>query len=119
MELQKKHVEPGISVLEMAGSIHMGPECERIDKEIEEQLRLNNTRVVFDLTRVTHIDSAVVGMIVRSHSRLKKSGGALRLAVGTSMVERVLKMMSVHKVIPLYPTAADACAGFAPEKTEP
>jgi anti-sigma B factor antagonist len=118
MELQKKHVEPDIFVLEMAGSIHMGQECERIDKEIDERLRLKNTRVIFDLTRVTHIDSAAVGMIVRTHSRLKKSGGALRLAVGTSMVEGVLKMMQIHKVIPLYPTAADACAGFTGEKTE-
>ncbi len=119
MELHKRQVPPNISVLEMGGTIHMGPDCECIDKEIDEHLRLNNTRVVFDLTRVTHIDSAVVGMIVRSHSRLKKSGGALRLAVGTSMVEGVLKMMSIHKVIPLHPTAADACAGFAPEKAKP
>jgi anti-anti-sigma factor len=118
MELHKKRVEPDIFVLEMAGTIHMGPECARIDKEIDEHLRLNNTRVIFDLTRVTHIDSAVVGIIVRTHSRLKKSGGALRLVVGTGMVEGVLKMMSVHKVIPLHPTAADACAGFAPPKTE-
>jgi len=118
MELHKKHVEPGISVLEMAGTIHMGPECEHINKEIDEHIRLNHTYVVFDLTRVTHIDSAVVGTIVRSHSRLKKSGGALRLAVGTSMVEGVLKMMQIHKVIPLHPTAAEACAGFALEKPE-
>jgi anti-anti-sigma factor len=117
MELSKKHVQPDISILEMSGTIHMGPECERIDKEIDEHLKLNHTRVVFDLTRVTHIDSAVVGVIVRSHSRLKKSGGALRLAVGTGMVGGVLKMMSIHKVIPLHPTAADACAGFTPEKT--
>lgn len=96
----------------------MGQECEQIQKEIDEHIRLNHTHVVFDLTRVTHIDSAVVGTIVRSHSRLKSSGGALRLVVGAGMVEGVLKMMSIHKVIPLHPTAAHACAGFAPEKTE-
>ena len=116
MELRKKEVEPGISVLEMSGTIHMGPECEQIQKEIDDHIRQNHTRVVFDLTRVTHVDSAVVGTIVRSHTRLKGSGGALRLAVAGGMVEGVLKMMSIHKVIPLYSTAADACAGFAPEK---
>jgi len=119
MELQRKSIQPGIFVLEMAGTIHMGPECERINREIDEHIGRNETRLVFDLTNVTHIDSAMIGVLVKSHSRLKKAGGALRLVVTKGMVEYVLKMTSVNKVIPLYPTAHEACADFHPAKTQP
>ncbi len=118
VQIQKKEIKPGIIVFEMSGSIHMGTECERIDREIEEHLQKKENRLIFDLAGVTHIDSAVVGLIVRNHSRLTRSGGALRLAGAKGMVEGVLKLTQVNKVIPLYATALEASEGFPPQKTE-
>jgi anti-anti-sigma factor len=112
MDMTKKEIQPGVHVVEFAGSIHMGPECARIDRLIEEHVRDKQLQVIFDLTRVTHIDSSVIGVIVRAHSQLKKAGGKLRIAVASGMVERALVLTQLHKVIPLHPTAAEASAEF-------
>lgn len=115
VELLAKTVKPGIVVLEMSGSIYMGPDCRRIDSEMEAQKAKESTnRFIFDLTRVTHIDSAVIGLLVRTYSQLTKAGGGLRLVGTRGMVENVLKMTQVDKVIPICPSVAEAAESFSP-----
>ena len=113
MKYARKQMEPGIVVLEMTGRFVMGADCQMMNSEIEECLLRNETRCILDLTAVDHIDSAAVGQIVKAYSKLKKSGGSLKLAGVNGMVERVLKMTQVHRVIPIFPTAADAAKDFA------
>ena len=98
--------------MEMSGNVHMGADCKRVDQEVEGHIEKRQTRIIFDLRKVDHIDSAFVGQIVKSFSRLKKADGKLRLAVASGMVEGVLKMTQVDKVIPIYPTVAAACEDF-------
>jgi anti-anti-sigma factor len=116
MKLVKMQVKPGVIVMQMTGRVHMGKDCAEIDHEVEQHILRNEKRVIFDLTAVDHIDSAFIGQIVKSHSRLTKSGGTLRLAGVTGMVETVLKMTQVHNVIAIYPSAGEACRDFPEEK---
>jgi len=115
MKLVKMEIKPGVIVLQMTGRVHMGKDCAEIDHEVEQHISHNEKTVIFDLTAVDHIDSAFVGQIVKSHSRLTKSGGTLRLAGATGMVESVLKLTQVHTVISLYPSASEACQDLASE----
>ena len=116
MDLLKKEIQPGIHVVEFSGSIHAGRECERIETAVEEHIKGNQTRLIFDFTRVSYIDSPVIGMIVKAHSRLRKSGGGLRLAaVPGGMVEKVLMLTRLHKVISLHGNTTEASVDFVPE----
>jgi len=112
MKVAKKQIEPGIVVLEMTGRFLMGQDCRQLDREIEAHIGRNEKSFIFDLTGVDHMDSAAVGQIVKSYSSLKKSGGMLRLAGVSGMVEGVLKMTQVHKVIEIYPSAHEAAKNF-------
>lgn len=112
MIIHTSEIKPGIVVLKMSGRVQMGADCKRIEKEVEDHLKRSHQFMIFDLTAVDHIDSAVVGQIVKSHSTLSKSGGALRLAGPQGMVESVLKMTQVDKVISVYPTALAASESF-------
>ena len=103
-------------VVELSGRISMGNDCTEINELIEAHILQDEKHIIMDLTSVHHIDSAVVGQIVKSHSKLVKSGGKLRIAGATGMVEGVLKMTHVVKVIEIYPTVADASHGFPQEK---
>jgi anti-anti-sigma factor len=106
--------KPGVVVLEMSGRVQMGADCKRIEKEVEDHIQRNEKRLIFDLTAVDHVDSAVVGQIVKSHSSLARSGGFLRLAGARGMVESVLKMTQVDKVVPGYATVLAAAESFPP-----
>jgi len=112
MKLTKRQVKPGIVVLELEGRISMGNDCAQIDQEVQQHIQRDEKRVIFDLTGVNHIDSAVVGQIVKSHSTLRRSGGKLRLAGVSTMVYGVLQMTMVDKVIEIFPTALDASEDF-------
>jgi len=47
-----------MAALDMKGSIHAGAECTRLEQELDKILAANETRVIFDMAGVTHIDSA-------------------------------------------------------------
>jgi anti-sigma B factor antagonist len=115
VEIKKKEIKPGIVVVEMTGRINMGPDCQQIEQELEELLRKNEKRVIFDLSGISTIDSTGIGKIVRCFSQLKKSGGTLRLAGVSGMLEGVFKVVQVHKVIKMYPTTLEASESFQSE----
>lgn len=112
MKLTKKNPTPGVVVMELSGRVSMGNDCIEIDQHVEEHILRGEKHFIFDLTAVHHMDSAVIGQIVKSHSRLVKSGGKLRIAGASGMVDGVLKMTHVHKVIEIYPTVAEASKNF-------
>jgi anti-sigma B factor antagonist len=113
VNLTEKEIQPGIWVMEMSGNVHMGADCKRVDQDVEAHIQKQHMRIIFDLGKVHHIDSAFVGQIVKSFSRMKKAGGKLRLAAVTGMAEGVLKMTQVDKVVPIFPTVTAACEDFS------
>ena len=114
MEFVKKQVGPGVVAFEIAGSIRMGPNCQQIEKQVDEVIRQNEKWVIFDLSRVTFIDSSCVGTLVIALSRLKKAGGTLRLTGVKDMVEGVLKLTQATKIIETYRTVAEAARDLPP-----
>jgi anti-anti-sigma factor len=112
MKFEKKQIEPGIVVLELTGRFVMGADCQRLDREVDDHAQRGEKSFILDLTAVDHVDSAAIGQIVKSYSKLKKSGGTMRLAGAKGMVDGVLKLTQVHKVIEIFPTAREAAQNF-------
>lgn len=112
MEFIKKQVRPGVVVLALTGSIRVGPNCQQIDRALEEIISQDCTWVVLDFNGVSYIDSAGIGTVVRSLSKLKKLGGTLRLAGVKGMVEGVLKFTRIDRSIEIFPTAEEAAQGL-------
>jgi anti-anti-sigma factor len=116
LEFAKRTVQPGITALEMRGSIHCGPECARLEREVDGMIAARDTRVIFDMGGVTHADSAAIGAIVRCFAKLKGAGGGLRIAAAQSMVDHSLRLTKVDRVIEIFSTVEQAAQGFsAPE----
>lgn len=112
LHVHKSSPKQGVTLLQMKGSIHSGPDCRRVEQETESLIGSKETFVIFDLSDVTHIDSSAIGSIVRCFSRLKSSGGYLRLAGCKGMIEASIKLTQLHKVLELYPNAAAAAENY-------
>jgi len=112
LEIQTKHVEPDVVVLQLTGRLTLGRDCKQLEWTTEKLVREQQKKVILDLTGVTHIDSTGIGIIMSSAAQVKNAGGELRLAGASGHVEQVLKMTSVDKVVPLHATPAAATAGF-------
>lgn len=108
LQITHQRPDPATAVLEMKGSIHGGPDCQLIQQELGNVAHGKDHRVIFDLSGVTHVDSAAIGTIVMCFSRVKKAGGVLCLAGPTGMVAGTIKLTQIDKVIKIFPTASDA-----------
>ena len=114
LQFLRHEIGPGVATLEIKGNVHCGPECVRLEREVDALVKDNLTCVVFDLKSVTHMDSAAIGAIVRCHTKLKNAGGALRLASAQPMIAHSLQITRVDRIIKVFPTIPDATQGFAP-----
>ncbi len=114
MKLSTREIKPGIILFEITGRVSMGDDCTLLDTEVEQHIQKNENRIIFELSGVNHVDSAVIGQIVKCLTRLKRSGGALRLSGVHGMVEGVLKMTQLYQALAIYPTPGEAAENFAP-----
>jgi anti-anti-sigma factor len=113
LEFTKRTVRPGVTALAIHGNIHCGPECARLEREVDGMIAARETRVIFDMAGVTHADSAAIGTIVRCLGKLRSAGGGLRIAAAQAMIDHSLKLTKVDKVIEIFSTVDQAAQGFS------
>jgi anti-sigma B factor antagonist len=106
-------MESGIVVLEMLGNIRMGADCQRISQEVDQLIGKNQTRVIFDFAQVDYLDSAGIGMLVSCLTKLKNSGGDLRLASLKPMVAGVFKLTKIDTIMGIFPSVTEASQNFS------
>jgi len=99
--------------LGIRGNIHCGPECARLEREVDGMIAAHETCVILDMAGVTHVDSAAIGAIVRCFTKLKSAGGGLRIAAVEPMIEYSLKLTKVDKLLGIFPTVDQAARGFS------
>ncbi len=112
LEIQTKHLQPDIVILEITGRITIGRDCQHLEWATENLVREKQKKIILDLTKVTHIDSTGIGIIVMSAGQIKEAGGQLRLAGAIEHVDQVLKMTNIDKIVALNPTVTEAAASF-------
>ena len=61
---------------------------------------------------MTVVDSTGIVILVMCYAKMKKAGGSLRIAGVNGMVEETLKMTNVDKIMPFYPSLAEAAQNF-------
>jgi len=112
LHFAKRPLEVGMAALAIRGNIHCGPECARLEREVDAMIAAKETLVIFDMAGVTHADSAAIGAIVRCLTKLKDSGGGLRIAAPQPMIEYSLRLTKVDKVIEIFTTVEEASERF-------
>src|SRR5260370_27805271 len=80
LEFTRRTVQPGVTALAILGNIHCGPECARLEREVDGMIAARETRVIFDMAGGAHADSPGRGAILRSLAEPKSPGGGLRTA---------------------------------------
>lgn len=113
LEVERKRIESDVALVELAGKIVYGPECRQIEWLTAELLEEGERKIVFDISRVNHLDSSGVGIIVMCAGKVKEAGGELRFAGAEGHVKTVLKITEVGKILALYPSRAEALEGFS------
>jgi anti-sigma B factor antagonist len=74
--------------------------------------------LVVDLSKTTFCDSAGMEQLVHAHRQAVAAGGEARLVIGSASVMRVLALVGVDRVVPIFTSVEDAIAE-APAPTRP
>jgi anti-sigma B factor antagonist len=112
LNIERQQIAPDIEVLEMSGRIVLGNNSRDVELKLAEILRENRKKIIFDIGGITLVDSTGIGILVVCQGKIAKAGGALRIAGATGLVDEILKITNVDKILHLFPTVADAVAGF-------
>ncbi|HZS49440.1 MAG TPA: STAS domain-containing protein [Bryobacterales bacterium] len=113
LQIETRHVEPDITILEFTGNI-TAAESRRVEVLVEDLLKQNYRKLVFDLTEVNYIDSSGMGSIAHCFARAIRNDGGLRVAGVNSRVKHLFHLTRLDAVFPFYATSLAACAGFEP-----
>jgi anti-anti-sigma factor len=123
LQFTRRSIQPGTVAIEMKGSIHAGPECARLAKEVDDLIAARETLIIFDMSGVTHADSSAIGAIVKCLTKLKRANGALRIAAAHPMIHHSLKLTKVDQLIEMFATVDQAATNFSapppPATTQP
>lgn len=64
--------------------------------------------IIIDMSKVSFISSAGIGVTVKAHSMLKQKGFEVRVASANDEVKKIYDLLGFSNVVKLYPTLADA-----------
>ena len=67
---------------------------------------------IIDCSEATYLDSTFLGQLAIVLREVTAGGGELRLAGVNVHIRRLLEIAGFHKVLRIYPSAADAAAGL-------
>lgn len=77
-----------------------------------------NPTPVVDMSETTFCDSAGVEQLVQAHRQAAAAGGEIRLVIGSASVMRILTIVGVDRLVPIFTSLEEAVAE-APEPSRP
>ncbi len=113
MNLKTREVE-GVSVVDLDGRIVLGEESGALRDAVKGLLAAGKKRIVLNMSEVTYIDSAGLGILVGAHVSAKNQGASLHLSNLGNKFHDVLQMTRLLTVFNVYHTQAEAISSFGP-----
>lgn len=110
--IERQDGEGAVSVLILRGKLMLGEDCLQLEAVIPELLKAGRTKLIFDLSGVTHIDSTGIGRFIDTYSKLAKVSGRMRLAGATGAVRDSFRVTRLDTVFSFFPTVEEARAGI-------
>ena len=118
LQIETRRIDPDIMVLELTGKISLGRESQRIETLLQDLLRQNEKKIIFDISRVDHLDSTGIGILAYCYGSVNRIGGNLRIAGASGKVLHLLQMTRLDGVLPLCASVDAACASLGAKPLE-
>jgi anti-sigma B factor antagonist len=102
----------GVSVVALNGRIVLGAGSNALRESVRSLLSAGQKRIVLDMSNVTYIDSAGLGILVAAHVSANKQGASLHLSTLGYKFHDVLQLTRLLTVFNVYDTQAEAIKSF-------
>ena len=112
LEIAERDMAPDITVVELAGTLELGRESQRIETLVDDLVKRGSTRVIFDMRGVEHMDSTGLGMLALASGKLRESGGTLAIVAPGGRVLELLTLTQINLIVKVCPTLEAAVAAL-------
>ena len=102
----------GVSVVGLNGRIVLGEESGALRETVKSLMAAGKKKVVLDMSNVTYIDSAGLGILVAAHVSAKTQGASIRLCALGQKFREVLQITKLLTVFEVFDTPAAAIESF-------
>ena len=102
----------GVSVVELNGRIVLGEESWALREAVKGLIAGGKKKVVLNMSNVTYIDSAGLGILVAAYVSAKKEGASIRLCALGQKFHEVLQITRLLTIFEVYDTPAAAIGSF-------
>jgi anti-sigma B factor antagonist len=112
MQIEERVVDE-VTILDLKGKITLGDGDEALRDRINSLALQNRLRILLNLENVPYIDSAGLGVIVRTYTTISRQGGQLKLV---NLTKRITDLLSITKLLTVFETfdsEAEALKSFS------
>ena len=113
LSITTRTVEPDITVVELSGKLSPGSDAQNIEHLAQKLFAEGVRKLVFDLKDLGYIDSAGIGQIVYSASKMIQAGGRCRVTGARGLVMDVFRITRIDQLIPFSDSVEEACAAVS------
>jgi anti-sigma B factor antagonist len=111
--LNTRIVEPATTVVEIAGRLHLGNSLSYVETSIKRLISDGSRKLVVDLTGLSFIDSAGVGMLISCAGDMDQAGGSFRIAGSHGTVAKTFEVVHMSRIAELDADVETACRKLA------
>jgi anti-sigma B factor antagonist len=109
-----RNQEPDITVATLMGQLNLGNRLAEFEHSVKQRIIEGSRKIILDLTGLTYIDSAGLGMVAACAGIIFKEGGKLVVVSPGGRITQMFEITRLNRVIDLYPDFEAACAALAP-----
>jgi anti-anti-sigma factor len=118
VDLSTRQIEPDITCLGLSGRLTLGNRLSEIEYAIKDQIEKGARKIALDLTSLSFIDSAGIGMVMLCAGKIREAGGHLVIVGAQGHVKKILELTQIHQVIPMLPDAAALPSAFGTPRAD-
>lgn len=103
--------DPSIRVVMISGKLD-NETSEHFFSRIEEEITQGHKQLILDCSKLEYISSMGLGSLMRTHSRMKKHMGDVKIAAMQPFVAEAFRAVGFEKILALHDSVDEAQASF-------
>jgi anti-anti-sigma factor len=113
VQYELRQLEPNVIVASLTGQLNLGNRLMDFEHNIKQHIQEGSRKLVLDLSGLTYIDSAGLGMVATCAGMMFRAGGKLVVVTPGSKITHMFEITRLDRVIDLYPDFAAAMAAIS------
>ena len=117
MELSYDEVENDVLIITADGGLN-SRNADHFIRSVEKLVDAGLRKIIIDCSKLNHISSYGLGVLVRLHGKMKSHEGDVKIAALRGITPQIMHMTRLDKLFQVYPDVNRARLSFRPTSAE-